>query len=82
MIKWAETAKNGFKCFKMHPNAYSPKRATKCQQIVKNLSKFQEITNNCKISENTKYGEKKTKMSNNVNKLQKRSQKGKKNVNI
>ena len=27
-IQWAETAKNGFKCFKMHANAYSSKRAT------------------------------------------------------
>ena len=25
----AETAKNGFKCFKMHSNAYYPKRAKK-----------------------------------------------------
>ena len=24
----AETAKNGFKCLKMHVNVYSPKRAT------------------------------------------------------
>ena len=32
MIQWAETAKNGFKCFKMHSNAYSPKRAQKLQK--------------------------------------------------
>ena len=36
LIHWAETAKNGFKCFKMHSNTYSPKRAKKCQQMVTN----------------------------------------------
>ena len=74
LIQWAETAKNGFKCFKMHSNTYSPKRATKCQKMVNNGKKCQKITNNCKISEITKYCEKLqklTKMSNNVNKCKK-----------
>ena len=57
-IQLAETAKNGFKCFKMHSNKYSPKRATKCKQMVKNGKKCQKISNNCKISKITKYGEK------------------------
>ena len=35
LIEWAETTKNGFKCFKMHSNTYSPKRAKKCQKMVK-----------------------------------------------
>ena len=29
LIQWAQTAKNGFKCIKMHSNTYSPKRAKK-----------------------------------------------------
>ena len=41
------------------------------QRMVKNAKKYQKITNNCKISEITKYGEKITKMSNNVKKCQK-----------
>ena len=51
----------------------------------KNGNKWQKITNDCKISEITKYGEKITKMSNNVKKYiyiqmyipQKRGEKGK-----
>ena len=31
-IQWAETSKNGFKCFKMHSNTYYPKRAKKWQK--------------------------------------------------
>ena len=45
----------------MHSNTYSPKRANKWQKMakmVKNGNKCQKITNNCKISEITKYGEK------------------------
>ena len=49
----------------MHSNTYSPKMAKKCQKMAK---KCHKITNNCKISEITKYGEKMTKMSNNVKK--------------
>ena len=44
--------------------------------MVKNGKKCQKITNNCKISEITKYGEKLqkiTKMSNNIKKCQKRA---------
>ena len=62
-LQWAETAKNGFKCFKMHSNTYSPKRAKKCQKMFKNVRK---LKNNCKISEITKYGEQMTKIYNNV----------------
>ena len=54
----AETAKNGFKCLKMHSNIYSPKRAKKCQTMVTNDKKWPKIANNCKISEITKYVEK------------------------
>ena len=47
IIQWAETAKNGFKCFKMHSNTYSPKRAKKCPKkwykIAKNVRKLQII---------------------------------------
>ena len=50
----------------MHSTAYSPKRAHKCQKMVKNSNKWQKITNNCKISEITKYGEKMTKIDKNV----------------
>ena len=32
-IQWAETAKNGFKCYKMHSNTYSPKRATNGKKL-------------------------------------------------
>ena len=49
--------------------------------MVKNAKKCQKITNNCKISEITKYGEKMTKMSTNVKhvkKCQKRAKNGKK----
>ena len=52
-IQWAETAKNGFKCFKMHSNAYSPKKGKQCKQMLKNCKKCQKITNNCKILEIT-----------------------------
>ena len=62
LIQWAETAQNGFKCFKMHSNTQSPKRAKQMQKNGKNGKKWQKITNNCKISEITKYGEKMTKM--------------------
>ena len=44
IIQWAETAKNGFKCFKMHSNTYSPKRATK----YKNGKKWQQMSENYK----------------------------------
>ena len=54
----AETAKNGFRCLKMYSNVYSPKRAKKYKQIVKNYKKWLNIANNCKISKITKYGEK------------------------
>ena len=63
LIQWAETAKNGLKCFKMHSNTYSPKWA---QQMVKNGKKFQKMTNNRKMSEITKYGEKITKNDKNA----------------
>ena len=45
LIQWAQTAKNGFKCFKMHSNANSPKRAKKCQ---KNGKKWQIMSENDK----------------------------------
>ena len=45
LIQWAETAKNGFKCFKMHSNTYSPKRAKKCK---KNGKKWQQMSENYK----------------------------------
>ena len=44
---------NAFKCI-------FPKRAKKCQKMVK------KITNNCKILEITKYGDKITKIDKNV----------------
>ena len=43
LIQWAEKAKNGFKCFKMHSNTYSPKRAKKCQKMLENGKKLQII---------------------------------------
>ena len=46
---------------KMH--SFSQKWAKK---MVKNGHKYQKITNNCKISEITKYGEKMTKIDKNV----------------
>ena len=58
----AETAKNGFKCLKMHSNVYFQKRAKKYQKIVKKGKKLLKIANNCKISESTKYGKKMTNM--------------------
>ena len=72
-------AKNGFKCFKMHSNAYSPKRPKRCKKIVKNGKKCQKITNNCKISEITRYGEQITKMYSNVYFPKKRATKYQKN---
>ena len=54
LIQWAETAKHGFKCLKIHSNAYSPKRAKKCQKMVTNVKKCKKITNDCKILEITK----------------------------
>ena len=54
----AETAKNGFKCLKMHSNVYFPKRAKKYKKMVKKCKKWLKIANNFKISEVTKYGEK------------------------
>ena len=51
LIQWAETAKNGFKYFKMHSNTYSPKRAKKCKQMLTNgkklqlIAKFQKLLN-------------------------------------
>ena len=56
---------------KMHPNAYSPKRANKWQKMVTNGKKCQKITNNCKISEIIKYGEKMTTIAKNLQKCQK-----------
>ena len=47
----------------MHSNTYSPKWA---QQMVKNGKKFQKMTNNRKMSEITKYGEKITKNDKNA----------------
>ena len=52
---------NALKCIQIHIPQKGPKNVKKCQKI----------TNNCKISEITKYGEKMTKltkMSNNVKK--------------
>ena len=46
----AETAKNGFKCHKMHSNVYFPKRVTKYQKMAKMAKKV------------TKYVEKMTNM--------------------
>ena len=44
-IQWTERAKNGFKCFKMHSNTYSPKRAKKCKKKCnKNVRKLQIIS--------------------------------------
>ena len=43
--------------------------------MVTNGRKWQKIANNCKISEITKYGEKFTKMPNNVKKMPKTAQK-------
>ena len=78
----AETAKNGFKCLKMHSNVYLPKRANKYKQMVNNGNKWPQIANNCKISEITKYGEQITKMSNNVKKCPKTCLEWPKNVKI
>ena len=62
----SETA-NGFKCLKMHSNAYFPKRA----KNTKNGKKWPEIAHNCKISEITKYGEQITQIDKNVKKCRK-----------
>ena len=61
-----KTAKNGFKCFKMHSKCIFPKKGNKWQNMVKNGNKCQKITNNCKISEITKYGAKMTTIYKNV----------------
>ena len=52
----------------MHSNSCSPKRANK---MVKNGNKCQQITNNCKIYEITKYGEKMTTIYKNVKQCKK-----------
>ena len=64
-IQWAETAKNGFKCFKMHSNTYSPKRAKKCQKVVKmakNVRKLQIIAKYQKLLTMVKKGQKSKQM--------------------
>ena len=63
---------NALKCTQIHIPQKGPKNATKCQKI----------TNNCKISEITKYGEKMTKMPNNVKTMPKTGQKRPKNGKI
>ena len=68
----------------MHPNAYSPKRAKNAKKV-KNGKKCQKFTNNCKISEITKYGEKMTTIYKNVKqykKMLKTGLKGPKNGQI
>ena len=55
-----------------------PPKGKKSQKMVKNGKKCQKITNNCKISEIMKYGEKNLKNSNNVKKCQKRAKNGQK----
>ena len=42
---WAETAKYGLKCFKMHSNTYSPKRDNKMKT---NGKKWQQMSENYK----------------------------------
>ena len=49
----AETAKNRVKCLKMHIPQKGQKIANK---MVKKWQKWQQIANDCKISEITKYG--------------------------
>ena len=64
LIQWAETVKmdlNALKCIQIHIPQKGPK----------NANKFQKITNNCKISEITKYGEKMTNIDKNVNQCKK-----------
>ena len=48
-----------------------PQKGQKMPKMVKNGNKFQKITNNCKVSEITKYGEKMTKIDKNVKQCKK-----------
>ena len=69
---------NALKCIKRHipPKGQKmPKNGKKCQ-------KCEKITNNCKISEITKYCEKLQKLTTNVKKCQKRAKKRQKNGKI
>ena len=63
---------NALKCIQIHIPQKWPKNGKKCHKI----------TNNCKISEITKYGEKMKKMSNNVKKMTKMGLKRPKNGQI
>ena len=69
MIQWDETAKNGFKCFKMHSNTYSPK---KCQQMATNFRKLQIITKFQKLLNMVKM----TKIDKNVKQCKKNDKNG------
>ena len=75
----AETAKNWFKSIHMY---IPPKRANKCQQIVKNGNKWQKNENNCIISEITKYGEQMKTNYKNVKKMPTNGKKWQKIVKI
>ena len=59
---------NALKCIQMHIPQKGQKKAKK---VNKNGNKCQKITNNCKISEITKYGEKLAKFDKNVKQCKK-----------
>ena len=62
---------NALKCIQIH---IPQKGQTNAKKMVKNGKKCQKITNNCKISEITKYGEKMTKIDKNGHKTPKQWQ--------
>ena len=59
---------NALKCIQIHIPQKGPKNAKK---MVTNGKKCQKITNNCTISEITKYGEKMTTLDKNVKQCKK-----------
>ena len=61
---------NALKCIQIHIPQKGPKNAKKMTK------KWQKITNNCKISEITKYGEKMTKLDKNVKQCKKMQKMG------
>ena len=58
---------NALKCIQI----YILQKGEQMQKMVKNGNKCQKITNNCKISEITKYGAKMTKIYKNVKQFKK-----------
>ena len=67
---------SGLKQLKMDLNALKCIQIHIPQKMQKNCKKWQQITNNCKISEITKYGEKMTKIDKNVKQCKKMTKMG------